>query len=135
MQCYGQHFGQTAPSFAPMHAAGLCCRCLESLLLTDGRDPVLNANLCCPKAVPSWGHVCRPSYLEGRLRLADKERQRRQLKAAAPVGDAPAPDRDALKAMEAQANANMAALLLEEASTKVCQLITTCALWPSNPLH
>ena len=61
----------------------------------------------------------RPSYLEGRLRLADKERQRKQSKAAAPAGEPPAPDRQALEAMEAQANANMVALLQEEASTKV----------------
>ena len=64
--------------------------------------------------------MCRPSYLEGRLRLADKERQRKQSKAAAPAGDPAPPDRQALEALEAQANANMAALLKEEASTKAC---------------
>ena len=64
--------------------------------------------------------MCRPSYLEGRLRLADKERHRKQSKAAAPAADPPPPDRQALEALEAQANANMAALLKEEASTKVC---------------
>ena len=62
--------------------------------------------------------ACRPSYLEGRLRLADKERQRRQLKAVEKPGEEAALDVDVLKAREAQANANMAALLLEEASTK-----------------
>ncbi|KAK9787854.1 hypothetical protein WJX73_009765 [Symbiochloris irregularis] len=62
------------------------------------------------------------SYVEGRLRLAEKERARRQAKVAGPginLITAPSgPSSQELEQLEAQANANMAALLLEEASTK-----------------
>ena len=62
--------------------------------------------------------------MEGRLRLAEKERARRQARIAGPGGttaSAPSgPSSKELEQLEAQANANMAALLLEEASTKVC---------------
>ena len=64
---------------------------------------------------------CRHSYVEGRLRLAEKERQR--VKAKAPAASATAaacgPSKQELEQLEAVANANMAALLQEEAVQKV----------------
>ena len=57
--------------------------------------------------------------MEGRLRLAEKERARRQSRLAGPGGAPSGPTTQELEQLEAQANANMAALLLEEASTKV----------------
>ena len=69
------------------------------------------------------GCCCRHSYVEGRLRLAEKERARRLSRTGGSIdakGVAPAlPPSQDLAQLEAQANANMAALLLEEASTKV----------------
>ncbi|BDA43432.1 probable serine/threonine-protein phosphatase 6 regulatory ankyrin repeat subunit [Coccomyxa sp. Obi] len=55
----------------------------------------------------------RHSYVEGRLRLAEKERQRIKSKSAAGGAQA-GPSQEELAALEAQANANMAALLEEE---------------------
>ena len=59
---------------------------------------------------------CRHSYVEGRLRLAEKERAR--IKAKAPGGvpstAAAGPSDEQLAALEAAADANMAALLQEE---------------------
>lgn len=70
--------------------------------------------------------------MEGRLRLAEKERARRQARtAAAPGGPSSStqngPSSQELEQLEAQANANMAALLLEEASTKARALAATLA--------
>jgi hypothetical protein len=60
----------------------------------------------------------RPSYVEGRLRLAEKERQRFKGKVAASTPPA-GPSNQDLEELEAQANANMAALLEEEETRKV----------------
>ncbi len=60
----------------------------------------------------------RHSYVEGRLRLAEKERQRMKSKSAAGGAQA-GPSEEELAALEAQANANMAALLEEEEVKKV----------------
>ncbi|KAK9828842.1 hypothetical protein WJX72_002378 [[Myrmecia] bisecta] len=73
--------------------------------------------------------VCRkssykPSYVEGRLRLAEKERQRFRNKGGA-AGSAASlrngPSHEELEQLEALANANMAALLQEEAAQKESQ--------------
>lgn len=60
----------------------------------------------------------RPSYVEGRLRLAEKERQRVKSKGAAGAAQT-GPSQEELAALEVQANANMAALLQEEEVKKV----------------
>lgn len=83
-------------------------------------------NRPCAAVSVLWAAPCRHSYVEGRLRLAEKERARRQSRAAAPsvpaiasVPEGSGSDAYDLAQLEAQANANMAALLLEEASSKV----------------
>ena len=74
------------------------------------------------------GRVCcggRHSYVEGRLRLAEKERQRIKSKSAA-GGTQAGPSQEELAALEAQANANMAALLEEEEVKKVRSTTAFC---------
>ena len=65
--------------------------------------------------------ACRLSYVEGRLKLAEKERQR------ALKGREAAPEdgvsQEELAALSAKADANMAALLQEEAALKVSHLL------------
>ncbi len=56
--------------------------------------------------------------MEGRLRLAEKERQRIKSKTVA-SGAQTGPSQEELASLEAQANANMAALLEEEEVKKV----------------
>lgn len=65
---------------------------------------------------------CRASYIEGRLRIAEKERQRRLARAAEEVlaGEC-APSKEEQAARAAAADAVMAALLEEEAAAKVGQ--------------
>jgi hypothetical protein len=65
-----------------------------------------------------WLCACRHSYVEGRLRLAEKERQRLKSRNAA-GGAQTGPSEEDLASLEAQANANMAALLEEEEVKKV----------------
>ncbi len=62
--------------------------------------------------------ACRLSYVEGRLKLAEKERQR-ALKAKEAVPE-DSVSQEELAALNAKADANMAALLQEEADLKVC---------------
>lgn len=61
--------------------------------------------------------ACRLSYVEGRLKLAEKERQR-ALKAKEAVPE-DGVSQEELAALNAKADANMAALLQEEAALKV----------------
>lgn len=61
--------------------------------------------------------MCRLSYVEGRLKLAEKERQR-ALKAKEAVPE-DGVSKEELAALNAKADANMAALLQEEAAQKV----------------
>ena len=65
--------------------------------------------------------MCRPSYIEGRLRLAEnRERQRGKgaaLTSSTPPDGAPTPEERA--AAEKAAEANMARLLQEEDAAKV----------------
>ena len=66
-------------------------------------------------------YICRPSYIEGRLRLAEN-RERQRSKGAAPAPGAltdgpPTPEERA--AAEKAAEANMARLLQEEDAAKV----------------
>lgn len=73
---------------------------------------------------PADGPVCRPSYVEGRLKLAEKERARARARADAAAaagsggGAGPSQARQ-LQAAAAQADANMLALLEEETRSKV----------------
>lgn len=60
--------------------------------------------------------------MEGRLRLAEKERQRGKGKVAA-SNNPTEPSNEELELLEAQANANMAALLEEEKNQKVIEYV------------
>ena len=65
--------------------------------------------------------MCRPSYIEGRLRLAEN-RERQRGKGAAPTGNTPpdgVPTPEERVAAEKAAEANMARLLQEEDAAKV----------------
>lgn len=76
--------------------------------------------------------VCRPSYIEGRLRLAEN-RERQRGKGAAPSSNAPpdgVPTPEERAAAEKAAEANMALLLQEEDAAKVTLLPS-----PASTLH
>ena len=65
--------------------------------------------------------ACRLSYVEGRLKLAEKERQRAlKAKEAVPENGV---SQEELAALNAKADANMAALLQEEAALKASLLL------------
>ena len=69
---------------------------------------------------------CRPSYIEGRLRLAEN-RERQRGKGIAPPSSVPpdgAPTPEERAAAEKAAEANMARLLQEEDAAKVNMLPT-----------
>ena len=76
----------------------------------------------CPKV--SAGLACRHSYVEGRLRLAEKERQRLVKGKTGPPAAAVVvgPSDEELQQLKAIADANMAALLEEEEVKKVRSL-------------
>ena len=72
--------------------------------------------------------TCRPSYIEGRLRLAEN-RERQRGKGATPTSNAPpdgVPTPEERAAAEKAAEANMARLLQEEDAAKVSFLSFTC---------
>jgi len=86
----------------------------------------------CPFLLMKALEMCRPSYIEGRLRLAEN-RERQRGKGAAPAAgvltDGP-PTAEERAAAEKAAEANMARLLQEEDAAKVslsCR-ISHCAL-------
>ena len=90
--------------------------CMVCLLSRSRQGSVLSAVVCIyHQGKGAW--LCRLSYVEGRLKLAEKERQRAQkAKGAAPEDGV---SQEELDALNAKADANMAALLQEEAALKV----------------
>lgn len=63
--------------------------------------------------------LCRPTYVEGRLRLAERERARQR--ARGPAAEEGPASKQSLEALQAAADANMLALLQEEDAAKVRQ--------------
>lgn len=94
--------------------------------------------------------ILRPGYIEGRLRIADRERARRLAKqqaaagASGPEGDGAgggAGSEQELRQAAAQADAVMAELLEAEEADKVwrmCRIVRLCKgfrmRWPGCPL-
>ena len=101
---------------APVSSA-LFRHCLAIAITCDETE-------CFAPRHPHSTDACRLSYVEGRLKLAEKERQR-ALKAKEAVPE-DGVSQEELAALNAKADANMAALLQEEADQKVSLCFSSC---------